>query len=166
MVNLHKYLGELVEMTAHNLDGRGAREHFHLLGSKGLLRLYQRNPSIVPDTRRSRVSLVLQLVPSMLPLILKGNNLLNQGRWGGRPRRFSAWSNRGSQSDEGPLIHHLHSFGPKIRKGLILPNPHLGVHTLIKICRHPCKRKTLVKKKEKKKEKTVTSQMNTHSSSP
>ena len=56
--------------------------------------------------------------------------------------------------DGGLLIHHPHVSSPKIGKRLILLSPHSSVHSLIKFCRHPYKRKTLVKKKIKKKKKS------------
>ena len=143
-IDLHKFLDPLMDMTIHNLVGRHAREFLHLLGSKSLLRPCQRDPSIVPDTGRSRVSFVLQFVPGMPLLTLKRNNLFNQGSQGGCPHRLPAKSSWGSWSDRGPLLHHPYSSSPKIGKRLILLSPHSGVHSLIKFCRHPCKRKTLV----------------------
>ena len=70
-------LDELVEMTAHNLFGRHSQEHLHLLNNKGLLRPCLRDPSIIPDTGRSRISFILQLIPSTLPLIPNRNNFFN-----------------------------------------------------------------------------------------
>ena len=137
-------------MTTHNLIRRHAREHLYLLGNKGLLRSCQRDPNIVPDTKRSRVSFIFQVIPDTLPLIPKRNNLFNQGSQGGCSRRLSARSSWGSWSDGGPLIHHLHSSSPNVGKGLVLLGLHSYVHSLIKLHCHPCKRKILVKKKLKR----------------
>ena len=126
-------LDELVEMTTHNLFGRHSLEHLHLLDSKGLLRPCLRDPSIIPNTGRSRISFILQLIPSTLPLIPDRNNFFNWGSWGGYPCCLGA--------------------SPKIGKRLILLSPHSSVHSIIKFCRHPYKRKTLVKKNLKKKKK-------------
>ena len=138
-------------MMTRNLVGRCAREYLHLLGSKGLLHLCQRDPSIVPDTRRSRVSFILQLIPGMLSLIPEMSNLFNRGSRGGCPRCLSARSSWGSWSDGDPFIHHPHSSSPKIGKRLVLLGPHSCVHSLIELRHHPYKRKTLVKKKKNKK---------------
>ena len=65
---MHKFLDQPVEMTIHNLVGRCARECLHLLNNKSLLRPCQCDPSIVPNTGRSRVIFVLQFVPG-IPLL-------------------------------------------------------------------------------------------------
>ena len=137
-------------MTTHNLVGRRAQEHLHLLGSEGLLCPCLCNPNIVLDIGLSRISFILQLIPGTLPLIPKRNNLFNRGSQGGCSRRLSARSSWGSWSDGGPLIHHLHSSSPNVGKGLVLLGLHSCVHSLIKLHCHPCKRKILVKKKLKR----------------
>ena len=67
-----------MEMMTYNLVGRCAQEHLNLFGSKGLLCPCLRDPSIIPDTRQSRISFILQLIPGTLPLIPKRNNFFNQ----------------------------------------------------------------------------------------
>ena len=108
--------------------------------------------SIVLDIGRTRVSVLLPLVtgPLLLPL---GRDFFNRGSWGGHPHRLDARSNWGSKSVKGTLVHHPHSFGPKIGQGFILLSPHLGIHSLVEFGRHSCHRKTLVKKNKKIKKK-------------
>ena len=65
------YLDKLVEMTTHKPTGRRSREYFHLVCSKNLLSPSHRNPSIVLDVGRMRVGLLLLLVTSLLPLLLR-----------------------------------------------------------------------------------------------
>ena len=160
-------LDELMEMTTHNLVGRRSYEHLHLLDNKGLLHPCLRDPNIIPDTRRSRINFILQLIPSTLPFILDRNNFFNWGSWGGCPCCLDARSSWHSQSDRGPLIHHPHISSPKIGKRLILLGPHLSVHSLIKFCRRPYMRKTLVQKKKKNEDKRSSmDELNTYSFFP
>ena len=135
------YLDELVDMTTHNLVGRCSRKYLHLLNSKGLLCLRQCDPSVVLDTGRMRVSFILPFVTCTLPLP-EGSDLFNRGSQGGCPHRLNA---RGGWIDEDPLLHYVHSLGPKTGKGLILLSPHSCIHPLVELRRHPYKRKILVK---------------------
>ena len=151
------YLNELMEMTTHNLVGRCAQEHLHLLGSEGLLRPCLRTPasSQTLDDRESALSFSLSSVRCLLFRrgIISSTKLAREGARG-------SW---GSQSEEGPLIHHSHVPGPKIGKRLILLGPHPSVHSLIKFCRHPYKRKTLVKKKKREDDISSMDELNTYS---
>ena len=113
------------------------------------------------DDRESVLSFSLSPLRSLLfrKWIISSTD---RGGRGGCPRRLGARVSWGSRSDEGPLIHHLHVSGPKIGKRLILLGPHPGIHSLIKFFRHPCKRKTLVKKRKREDKISNMDELNTY----
>ena len=155
-MGLHRYLDDLEEMMAHNLVGRHSRELLHVLGSKGVRRLWQGGPHIALDTRRLGVNLLLLLVLSSLPFTPRVG-LFNWSIQRGRPHYFNARSRRSHYSDGAALLHHPHILGPKTGQGLILLSPHPCVHTLVKFSCHSYKRKALVKKKKGMRRKGMTS---------
>ena len=136
-------------MTTHNLVRRYAREDPQLLGNKSFLRPRQCEASIVPNARRARISFILPLVSYAL-LLPEGSDLFNRGS-GEAVHVVSVSRVAGVMKTTFSITRTV--LAPRAEKGLVFLDLHFCVQPLIKFHRHPCKRKTLVKKKRKKKRK-------------
>ena len=133
-------------MTTHNLVRRYAREDPQLLGNKSFLCPHQCEASIVQNAKPARISFILPLVSYAL-LLPEGSDFFNRGS-GEAVHVVSVSGVAGVTKTPFSITRTV--LAPRAEKGLIFLDPHFCVQPLIKFHRHPCKRKTLVKKKKKK----------------
>ena len=166
-VKLHKYLNELIKITPRNIICWHPREYLHVICAKDVLGSRHGNSSIILDTRRPGVNLLLLLVPNPQPLIT-GSKLFDWQGWWRHPRCHEGWGRREHRKDWSASIRDRDGLSPNCKQGLVLLVPHPGIHVLIKLRRHFCKKRTLVNNytSKHKKKNGNTDELNTYSFFP
>ena len=132
-----------MEVMPHNFIGGHPQEHFQVMCTKDVLSMRHGNLGIIPDAGGSGVNLFLLLIPNPWPLMPR-SKLLHRRGWRCCPHRPRGRSGRKRCKYEGPSLRYTNGLSPNSRQGLVLLVPHPRIHVFVELCRHFCKRRTLV----------------------